>query len=123
MTKEYFALFFCGKVSVRVYLYFFRLPNFSKLTAETAVVLKKAMINSPNNKPDKRDDATPIASGQESVHDNGNRPDSTKVEREDDDKELLPEDDDDFSETYGDLDGAQETEIVPQPDQQGNVIE
>ncbi|WP_207420683.1 hypothetical protein [Desertivirga brevis] len=51
-----------------------------------------------------------------------NVPESEEVESPDNNKELLPEDDD-FDADYGDLDGAQENDILPHLGQQKENLE
>lgn len=47
-----------------------------------------------------------------------------EIERENDDKALVPdEDDDDFEETYGDLDGGKDDQAIPDPEKSAENFE
>ena len=51
-------------------------------------------------------------------------PDSDKVKREEEDDNLLPdEEEDDFDETYGDLDGGQDDLSLPAPEKGAENLE
>ena len=61
------------------------------------------------------------------INSNGNGksadPDSDKVKRDENDEALVPDEEDDFDETYGDLDGGQDDLSLPAPEKEAENLE
>lgn len=68
-----------------------------------------------NHKTDNHKSSSP-GPGSKKVPGKSADPEAEKIEREDDDAQLVP-DEDDFDEEYGDLDGANNDVATPEADQ------
>lgn len=55
-------------------------------------------------------------------NDPSNDPDSKEVTREDDDDALVPDEDDDFQENYGDLEEGSNDSATPAPENEPGVL-